>query len=127
MNTLIISLGTNSSDREWQMSHAIKHLKQMFKKTVVSEIYEVPAHNGVDAPYLNAVMIASTANTLDEVNAALKQWEVVCGRTPASKLKGDIPIDLDVVVWNDKVIRPVDYSRSYVSQGMSQLLSTMVK
>lgn len=127
MNSLILSIGTNSADREWQMSQAIKRMKQLFKKTVVSDIYEVPAHNGVDAPYLNAVLVATTSMALEETNGLLKQWEALCGRTPASKLQGVIPIDIDVVVWNDEVLRPVDYSRSYVSLGISRLLASMVK
>ncbi len=126
MNRLILSLGSNSTDREWQMSQAIDRMKQLFNKTVVSETYEVPAYNGVDAPYLNAVMVATTAMSLEETTAALKQWETLCGRTPASKLQGVIPIDIDVVVWNDEVLRPVDYSRSYVSLGISRLLTTLL-
>lgn len=127
MNSLILSLGTNSPDREWQMSHAINRMKQIFRKTLVSEVYEVPAHNGVDAPYLNAVMVATTNMDIEEVTAAVKQWETLCGRTPASKQQGVIPIDIDVVVWNDEVLRPVDYSRSYVSIGISRLLTALVK
>lgn len=127
MNTLILSIGTNSPDREWQMTHAMKRMKQLFKKTVISDIYEVPAHNGIDAPYLNAVMIASTTMNMDEATVALKQWETVCGRTPASKQQGIIPIDLDIVVWNDEVVRPIDYSREYVSIGISRLLTSMIK
>lgn len=127
MNKFILSIGTNSPDREWQMSHAIKQLKQIFKKTTFSEIYEVPAHNGIDAPYLNAIMVGMTNQTLDEANGALKQWETICGRTPASKQQGVIPIDLDIVVWNNEVIRPVDYSREYVSKGISFLLYDLIK
>lgn len=127
MNTLILSIGANSPDREWQMTHAIKRMKQIFKKTVISDIYEVPAHNGIDAPYLNAVMIASTLMSMEEVVAVLKQWETVCGRTPASKQQGVIPIDLDIVVWNEDVVRPIDYSREYVSRGIAHLLTAMIK
>ncbi len=126
MNKLLLSIGTNSSDREWQMSQAIKQMKQIFKKTITSEIYEVPAHNGIDSPYLNTVMLATTPMPLEEVVAALKQWETICGRTPASKQQGVIPIDIDVVVWNNEVIRPIDYSRSYVSIGVNQLLNSLL-
>ena len=126
MNKFILSIGTNSPDREWQMSHAIKQLKQIFKKTTFSEIYEVPAHNGIDAPYLNAIMVGTTNLSLDEANRALTHWETICGRTPASKQQGVIPIDLDIVVWNNEVIRPVDYSREYVSRGISSLLYDLI-
>lgn len=126
MNKLIISLGSNSSDRQWRMEQAVKHLEQILTKTVMSDVYESPAHNGVDAPYLNAVMLASTTKSFEEVNAAFKQWEIACGRTPASKMQGVIPIDLDVVVWNGEVIRVSDYSRDYVSKGVAQLLHRLL-
>jgi 2-amino-4-hydroxy-6-hydroxymethyldihydropteridine diphosphokinase len=57
----------------------------------------------------------------------LKSWEAECGRTPESKQKGVVPIDLDIVMWNSEVVRPVDYSRSYVSMGIAQLLAQLVK
>ena len=126
MNKLIISLGSNSSDRERQMECAVQHLTQILSETVMSDIYESPAHNGVDAPYLNAVMLASTTKSIDEVNAAFKQWEIECGRTAVSKQQGVIPIDLDVVVWNGEVIRATDYSRDYVSKGVAQLLHRLL-
>lgn len=126
MNKLIISLGSNSRDRELQMECAVQHLTQILSKTVMSDIYESPAHNGVDAPYLNAVMLASTTKSIEEINAAFKQWEIECGRTAVSKQQGIIPIDLDVVVWNGEVIRATDYSRDYVSKGVAQLLHRLL-
>ena len=126
MNKLIISLGSNSSDRERQMECAVQHLTQILSKTVMSDIYESPAHNGVDAPYLNAVMLASTTKSIEEINAAFKQWEIECGRTAVSKQQGVIPIDLDVVVWNGEVIRATDCSRDYVSKGVAQLLHRLL-
>lgn len=126
MNKMILSLGSNSSDREWQMKQAIKQIKQLFTKVVLSEIYEVAAHNGIDAPYLNAVAVASTNMSLDEVNVACKQWETICGRTPASKIQGVIPIDIDVVAWNGEIVRETDYSREYVAKGIVQLLNSLL-
>lgn len=123
---MILSLGSNSLDREWQMKQAIKQIKQLFTKVVLSEIYEVGAHNGIDAPYLNAVAVASTSMTLDEVSVVCKQWETICGRTPASKLQGVIPIDIDVVVWNGEIVRETDYSRDYVAKGIVQLLNSLL-
>lgn len=127
MNIAVLSLGSNSIDKESQMSNAIKHMCQLFDKAVVSEIYEVPAHNGIDAPYLNSVMVVKTSMSKDITNVRLKQWEFECGRTLESKLQGSIPIDIDIVVWNGDIIRPVDYSRSYVSLGISKLLASLVR
>ncbi len=126
MNIAVLSLGSNSLDKESQMKNAIKQMKQLFENVVVSEIYEVPAHNGKDAPYLNSVMVVRTTMSKEKTNECLKQWEIKCGRTPESKLQGVISIDLDIVVWNGDIVRPVDYSRSYVSFGISQLLASLV-
>ncbi|MBQ7042749.1 MAG: 2-amino-4-hydroxy-6-hydroxymethyldihydropteridine diphosphokinase [Muribaculaceae bacterium] len=127
MNVAVLSLGSNSPDKEQQMRNAVKQMKHLFNSVAISDFYEVPAFNGKDAPYLNAVMVVSTAMSINDVNLLLKRWEVKCGRTPESKQKGIVPIDLDIVMWNSEIIRPVDYSRSYVSIGIAQLLAELVK
>ena len=77
--------------------------------------------NGRDSDYLNAVMTASTKLNLDDTIALMKQYEAVCGRTPASKLQGVIPIDIDIVLWNNDVIRPNDFARQYFQRGWQEL------
>lgn len=121
MNTLVIGIGSNSADRQQQMTEAMKHLKTLFCDVRVSSIYETPALNGKDASYLNAVAIANTDMELLEATSALKIWEKQCGRTPESKLQGSIPIDLDIVVWNDVVLREKDFSYSFFTKGYKEL------
>lgn len=122
MGKMVLSIGSNSSDREWQMSQTIKRLRENFKVVAVSEIYETEAVNGVDAPYLNAVAVASTSMTYEDVLSFTKQWETICGRTPASKLQGVIPVDLDVVVWDGEIKRERDYEHEYFARGYKQLI-----
>lgn len=73
------------------MLSTVRWLKSCFDSVTVSDIYEMNAINGTDAPYLNAVAMASTDMTPDEVISLLKRWELHCGRTPASKSTGIIP------------------------------------
>ncbi|MGN1238558.1 MAG: 2-amino-4-hydroxy-6-hydroxymethyldihydropteridine diphosphokinase [Muribaculaceae bacterium] len=121
MNTLTLSIGSNSKDREWQMKHGIEWLKHIFSDAKVSSVYNSVAVNGRDSDYLNAVMTASTKLDLDDTIALMKQYEAVCGRTPASKLQGVIPIDIDIVLWNNDVIRPNDFARQYFQRGWQEL------
>lgn len=123
MNRVVISIGSNSEDCQTQMELAIKCLKSAFSNVTASSAYETPALNGKDAPYLNAVAVGETEMTFEEATAFLKQWEKSCGRTPESKLKGVIPIDLDIVVWNNKIMREKDYSYSFFTQGYNQLIA----
>lgn len=122
MNRFIVSIGSNSADCHSQVDDAINHLKLKFENVLVSSVYETPALNGVDPSYLNAVAVAYSSLEINQVNAIMKQWEVECGRTPESKIKGVIPIDLDIVVWNDEIIRPKDFSYSFFIQGYNQLV-----
>lgn len=82
MNTLVISVGSNSRDREWQMKHGIEWLKHTLSNTQVSTTYNSVAINGRDSDYLNAVMIGKTKSSLEDITTLLKQYETVCGRTP---------------------------------------------
>lgn len=121
MNTLVISVGSNSRDREWQMKHGIEWLKHTLSNTQVSTTYNSVAINNRDADYLNAVMIGKTKKSLDDITTLLKQYETVCGRTPASKLEGCIPIDIDIVMWNGDVLRQRDFAQQYFQRGWQEL------
>ncbi|MBR5332670.1 MAG: 2-amino-4-hydroxy-6-hydroxymethyldihydropteridine diphosphokinase [Muribaculaceae bacterium] len=122
MNTLVIGIGSNSKDCQQQMACAMEHLATLFYEVKVSSVYETPALNGKDASYLNAVAIAKTDMELSQATSCLKQWEKQCGRTPESKLQGSIPIDLDIVVWNDDVLREKDFSYSFFTKGYKELV-----
>lgn len=124
MNTFILGIGSNCSERELQMNKAMKFIYNSFERVKISSIYETPAENGKDAPYLNAVAIADSELDIEKVTLLIKQWEQDCGRTVASKLEGVIPIDLDVVTWNEDVVRPKDFNKSYFTKGLLQLIKS---
>lgn len=121
MNRFVLSIGSNSGDREYQMSQIVTLLNDLFNNISVSNIYETPAINGKDAPYLNGVIIGHTSMNLDEAVKTLKELERNQGRTPELKIQGIVPIDIDVVIWNDEIVRMHDYEQDYFSQGYRQL------
>ena len=121
MNRFVISIGSNSGDRGYQMSQIVTLLNDLFNNISVSDIYETPAINGKDAPYLNGVIIGHTSMNLDEAVKTLKELERNQGRRPELKIQGIVPIDIDVVIWNDEIVRMRDYEQDYFSQGYRQL------
>ncbi|MEG0252760.1 MAG: 2-amino-4-hydroxy-6-hydroxymethyldihydropteridine diphosphokinase [Muribaculaceae bacterium] len=88
MNKLVISIGSNSKDRKWQIENSIEWLTSVLSDVKVSSIYNYPATDGKSPDYLNAVMTAKCQKDLDSITEQLKGYETVCGRTPASKLEG---------------------------------------
>jgi len=123
MNNIVLSIGSNSPDRHWQMESAIRYIKLKLKNVYSSSIYETLALNGKDASYLNAVIVADTDMSIDEAKTFFKQWETLCGRNKVSKIKGVIPIDVDIVVWNGAIIKERDFVAYYFSQGYYQLFT----
>ena len=112
MNKLVISIGSNSKDREWQVENCIKWLKSKLSGVSHSEIYNSAASNGKDPDYLNVVMKAKCRENFDEINKKLKDYESVCGRTPLSKQTGEIPMDLDIIIWNGEIVRERDFNQA---------------
>jgi 7,8-dihydro-6-hydroxymethylpterin-pyrophosphokinase (HPPK) len=121
MNRLVISIGSNSRDREWQMKNGLEWLRSVLSHIKESEVYNSAASNGRDADYLNAVVSASCRESLDDITAKFKEYENVCGRTPASKQTGEIPMDIDIIIWNDEIIRPNDYEHEYFKIGWNMI------
>lgn len=120
-NKVVLSLGSNSHDKDDQMQKCISWLKTFLENVSVSSIYETAALNGVDANYLNAVFIGYTDDDYEEIKFITKKYEVSCGRTKESKIKSSIPIDIDVVVWNDDIIKPADFTQEYFQIGMLEI------
>lgn len=121
MNKVAFSLGSNSDDCHSQMKRCINWLKEHLRDVTVSLIYETPAVNGKDGNYLNAVAVGYTEEAYETLFCEMKDYEVKCGRTPESKRNGSIPIDIDIVVWNDCVLREKDYNRSYFQIGWNEI------
>lgn len=121
MNNVILSLGSNSHDSNEQMRRCIHWLQNTLQVTAKSTVYRTAATNGKDADYTNAVVAVGTSIPIDQLNALIKQYERECGRTPQSKSLGSIPIDIDIVIFNDQVIRPKDFAQPYFTIGYQQL------
>ena len=121
MNILTISIGSNSNDKEKQINNCLLWIKANFDFIAVSDIYNSPATNGKDPDYMNAVAIIKSKESHQNLVKNFKDYESSCGRTDDSKIKGEIPIDLDIVIWNDKIIRNKDYNQEYFKIGWKQI------
>ena len=120
-NAVVLSIGSNSADREAQMTNCIAWLRGIATLTKLSSVYNSPASNGKDPDYLNAVAEIATALTHPELTKLLKDYERQCERTPQSKSRGSIPSDIDIVMWNGEVLRPKDFAQYYFAKGWNEI------
>jgi 7,8-dihydro-6-hydroxymethylpterin-pyrophosphokinase len=104
-------------------------LIKTFSEIVFSESIESDAvvyEKGKDfslAPksYLNAIAIGRTLINIEEMQIFLKQSEIALGRTRGPLSHGLVAIDLDLVEWNKKVLRPKDAAQSYYEKCMKNI------
>ncbi|MCC8154532.1 MAG: 2-amino-4-hydroxy-6-hydroxymethyldihydropteridine diphosphokinase [Tannerellaceae bacterium] len=121
LNRCIIGLGSNY-DKEANTEKAISLLKLYFNQIQFSVpvlTSPIPENNYTD-DYLNCVAVARTAESREIILTYLKETEKLLGRTPDSKQTGIIPIDLDLLQWNEEVLKD-ELSRYYIQQGLQSL------
>lgn len=118
MNTFQILLASNSNAAE-HIAEAYERLKKIFPLKIRfsenQESFAVNKKNIMDekCTYLNAICQAYTELPLDSVQLILKVMEAEMGRKRGLKAKGLVVIDLDLVEWNGKILRPRDVAQSY--------------
>jgi len=122
MNRFVISLGSNSSDRYEKMNMTIERLNLLLNIESASSVYETLPWGGGDKSYINCVMAGTTAMDKECLIEMAKNWEKQCGRDEEAKKQGIVPIDLDIVIWNDIVLRPKELNRDYFTTGYRQLI-----
>lgn len=125
--TAVLSIGSNTTDSLQRVQECLDWLADKFNLTAHASAYTTPAVNGKDADYANTVAVITTSLSMPELNATLKDYEKSCGRTPESKQQGAIPIDVDIVMWNQEIVRPNDYNQEYFKIGWREIAHRTIK
>lgn len=125
MAKVILSLASNRFQAK-NLSRARQCLEEIFSDLRYSrEHWTEPVGNAKrrDA-YLN--QLASGTTTLDEetLNERLKQMELSFGRTQAKRLLGIVPIDLDILQYDDERRHLLDWQRPYVTELIGDLFNS---
>lgn len=127
LNRIILCLGSNQ-DKERNIARAAGCLGDRFLSFRSAEpVCTAAVGCPGAAPFLNQVAVAYTPLFPDEVKRVLKQIESDLHRTPHDKERGTIPIDIDLLQWNDRILKPGDMARSYVLDGIRTLLGEEVR
>ena len=72
-------------------------------------------------PYMNQLVLLKTALPANGLAVRFKELEKMLGRTPEDKLAGRVIIDIDLVYFNDKLLKPFEASLPYVVEGLAEL------
>ncbi len=125
MNQIIIALGSNELP-ELHMEEATAELNNLFSSIRWSPaVYTEPIACLHPFPFLNRVAIAETSLDVEELHNMFKVLEKKLGRLSTSKQTGIIPIDIDLIQWNQQLLKPNDYDRVYVQEALRWLAVSM--
>ena len=118
---LVISLGSNWGDREKQIRKAIEWLNRITEKTISSSLYETPCVTGGEVSYINAVFSGESNSDLQSLSALIKEYEMKEGRDQIRRLNGEVPIDIDIVMVDNQIIKEWDYRQHFFKIGYEEI------
>ena len=131
MSRVFIGVGSNQGDRLEHISKAARALGALERVTLsrMATIIETAPIGPPQDPYLNTVIEIDTSLAPRELLAALKGIERQFGRTPEGERWASRPIDLDVLLYDDRVIDEPDlriphermHERRFVLEPLAQL------
>lgn len=127
MNKGLISIGSNKN-RDNNLANCQRILKTMFPDIVFSNISVTkPYGNNYRYNFINQLAFIHTHKTREEIISLLKSLEKDMGRTLSDKKKGIVIIDLDLVIWNNEILKPEDMERNYIKGLLPGLLTFIDK
>lgn len=122
MNRAVISIGSNiNPDRN--IKGAITLLEEDLKILGKSKFVRTKPIGYPHQPdFINGALLTATELELNELITLLKSIEKKLKRSKTGNKYGPRTIDLDVVVWNGKIIDADFYERDFVKKAVLELL-----
>lgn len=111
----IISLGSNSQAEKY-IPYALKELRKALTIDKESELMQTKP---VDFPYpsedfINVVLWGETTLDKEDIYQLLHKLEDHAGRQRSKPAL--VPLDADLLVWGNDVLKPCDLERPYMKQ-----------
>lgn len=122
MNQILISLGSNMPCGIENIESAIRKIRAKAIFARFSSIYDTdPIGKHKHARYQNCVGQIHSAEPFENWHSFFKLLEVETGRNELLRAQGDVPLDIDIVIWNEDVIRPRDLMADYLKKGLEEI------
>lgn len=116
----IISLGSNTEKKILELAAIL--LAERFQLTSQSEIIESNAiGEHYQSPFYNQAIKLLSGYERDETIQIFKETEIKLGRTPQSKSKGIVPLDIDLIIWEGVVYKDDYYRFDFVRKCVDEI------
>lgn len=121
MNECIIGIGSNI-DADENIAKALDLLETDFRGISISELVKTkPIGILNQADFVNGAVRIETTLEQKELQSYLKKLEDLLGRDRTAPKFGPRTIDLDIVIWNNKVVDDDFFERQFLADACLQL------
>ena len=121
MNDCIIGIGSNI-DADYHIPEMLRLLGTSVQIVQVSQMVQTKPIGLTDQPdYTNGAVRILTEMEREELSLFLKQLEDKMGRDRSEQKSGPRNIDLDILVWNNKVVDPDYFTREFLRHSAAEL------
>lgn len=122
MNDVIIGIGSNVK-AEIHIPQMLEILKEQVEIVKISK-FEITRPVGIEnqPDFTNGAVRVRTLTGIIELKSFLKSIEDQLGRDRSAPKFGPRSIDLDIVVWNGKIVDDDYYSRDFLKKSVDELM-----
>ena len=78
--------------------------------------------NGYLSPFSNQLALFETSLSAEDIRNILKQIEKENGRLPEDKQQGIVKLDIDLLKYDDSILKPKDMEKDFVQAGLKELM-----
>ncbi len=76
--------------------------------------------------YINCVVAGEFAGDGESLRQLCKEYELSNGRDIACRLRGEVPVDIDIVVADGDILRVRDWNSCYFQKGYRRIFQDLV-
>ena len=122
---VVIGLGSNI-DPEANLEQAVQELKSRFKVSKRSQWTRTKPIGIQDQPdFYNGALLMETELEQQSLKKELKRIEDILGRDRSLPKFGPRTIDLDILIWNKKVVDEDYYKRDFLRKGVEEIIPNL--
>lgn len=116
LNKYLIIIGSNT-DKEKNIDLATNCLEDIPGTHFIGNTIDTePVNMPNSLTFLNKGFVMFSDIDIEELNTLCKNIERKAGRTPEDKKHGIVKLDVDIVIANNKVLKPCDLEREYARE-----------
>lgn len=121
MHTIVFGISSNAEDRETKIHDAIEEIKALIPDLKTSDAYSSACYNNLGPEYLAVVAKGDTEISADRLEVFVKAFEWNLGRDRDAESNGIVIIDIDIVVYDDEILKTVDYESTGFAQALASI------